>query len=344
MGHIAVVGVGYWGPNLARNFMSLGAFDGVVACDTDAERLSVVAKQLPGIHTCDDFAALLKRPEIEAVVVATPVRTHYRLAKDALLAGKHVLVEKPMTKTSQGARELIEIAAECGLTLMVDHTFLFTGAVEKIIEVTSGPDFGDFYYIDSVRINLGLFQHDADVVWDLAPHDLSIVNRVLKAKPKVVRAVGYSHTESGVADMAYIHIKYGDRLNATFHVNWLSPTKVRRMIVAGSKKMILWDDLEAAEKIRVYDKGIETQTIGIEDQRRFQVGYRIGDVWMPRIDQTEALQKVARHFVDCCRNGTKPICSDEDGLDVVLALEASDLSLTHDGRPAVITDKGPALI
>jgi len=344
MGCVAVVGVGYWGPNLARNFMSLGAFEHVIACDMDAKRLSVVCRQLPGLQASTSLTDTLARPEVEAVIVATPVRTHHMLAKAALSAGKHVLIEKPMTYTSAEARELVELAAQRSLTLMVDHTFIYTGAVEKIIEVTSRPDFGDFFYVDSVRVNLGLFQHDVDVIWDLAPHDLSIVNRVLNRRPRVVRAVGQSHTDSGKADVAYLHVDYGDRINATFHVNWLSPTKVRRMIIAGSKQMVLWDDLEAAEKIRVYDKGIETKPIGPEDQRRLQVGYRTGDVWMPRIDPTEALQKVACHFADCCRNGKRPITSGEDGLDVVLTLEASDMSLAHGGRPVAIHDGALSLL
>ena len=338
MGCVAVIGVGYWGPNLARNFMSFGAFDRVIACDMDAKRLSTVCRQLPGLQASTSLADTLARPDVEAVVVATPVRTHYTLAKTSLLAGKHVLIEKPMTCTAAEARELVELAAQRSLTLMVDHTFLYTGAVEKIVEITSGDDFGAFYYLDSVRVNLGLFQHDVNVIWDLAPHDLSVAGQVLKRKPKVVRAIGQSHTESAAVDVAYLHVDYGDNVTATFHVNWLSPTKIRRMVIAGSRRMVVWDDLEASEKVRVYDRGIEAKSMGPEAQHRLQVDYRTGDVWMPRVEPAEALQKMARHFVDCYRNGKRPLTAGEDGLEVVLALEASDLSLHNDGRPVAIED------
>ena len=336
MASMAVIGIGYWGPNLVRNFASLGAFDQVIACDRDPKRLEAVRRQLPGTELCADAAEVFRRPDVQAVAIATPVRTHHALAKAALEAGKHVLLEKPMTEDSRQGQELIDLAARRGLTLMVDHTFLFTGAVEKIREIVARGDLGDKYYVDSARVNLGLFQSDVDVIWDLAPHDLSIVGHVFGVKPRVVRAIGRSHAGGTMVDVAYLHVDYGDGFSAAFHVNWLSPTKIRRMIFAGSKKMIVWDDLEATEKVRVYDKGVELQLVGEEDKRRIRFDYRTGDAWLPRLDTTEALRKMAGHFVDSFRNGKKPICGGEEGLDVVRILEASRASLQQDGQAVVI--------
>lgn len=343
MNKIGVIGVGYWGPNLVRNFMSLGAFDEVIACDPDAERLRAVCQRFPGLRACGDAAELLAEPDVEAVAIATPVRYHHELAKRALQAGKHVLIEKPMTQTAQQARELISLAAQRGRTLMVDHTFLFTGAVEKIHEIVSAGELGECYYVDSVRVNLGLFQSDVDVIWDLAPHDLSIVGHVSGAKPKRVQAIGRKHAGPHMVDVAYLHVDYDSGFTASFHVNWLSPTKIRRMLFAGSKRMIVWDDLEAAEKVRVYDKGVELQEAGQDEQYRLRVGYRMGDAWLPQIDVTEALRKMAAHFVDCYRGGKRPICAGEDGLDVVNVLEASRLSLDNSGRAVVIEGERIAL-
>jgi predicted dehydrogenase len=283
-------------------------------------------------------------PDVEAVAIATPVRFHYEVAKAALQAGKHVLIEKPMTENSRQARELIDLAADGKLTLMVDHTFLFTGAVEKIREIVCRGDLGESYYVDSVRVNLGLFQSDVDVIWDLAPHDLSIVGHVFNIKPKVVRAIGRNHAGHSMVDVAYLHVDYEGRVSAAFHVNWLSPTKIRRMIFAGSKRMIVWDDLEATEKIRVYDKGVELQQVGEEDKRRIRVDYRTGDAWLPRLDTTEALRKMAGHFVDCYRNGKRPICSGEDGLEVVKVLEASRMSLQNGCRAVSLDGEDPSLM
>jgi len=343
MAGVAVIGMGYWGPNLVRNFLAVGAFDDVIAVDTDPRRLAAVSRQFPAVHTCGDVDSLWDRADLEAVAIATPVRFHYPLAKAALQAGRHVLVEKPMVMKTEQAWELIELAEARNLTLMVDHTFLFTGAVGKIHDIVSAGDLGRVYYVDSVRVNLGVFQNDVDVIWDLAPHDLSIVGYVFRAKPTRVRAVGSSHTGQEMVDVAYLHVDYDRGFSAAFHVNWLSPTKVRRMILAGSKRMILWDDLEASEKIRVYDKGIELREAGAEDRRRLRVGYRTGDAWLPRVDTTEALQKMAEHFVDCYRNGKKPICSGQDGLDVVSVLEASQLSLRSGGRAVAIEGRKLAM-
>jgi predicted dehydrogenase len=336
MSSVGVIGAGYWGPNLIRNFFTSGHFNEVIACDRDPKRIDAICKLIPGIKGCTDVEELLNNPKVEAVAIATPVRWHYELAKAALNKGKHVLIEKPLTQSSTEAKELIDLAASKKLTLMVDHTFLFNGAVEKIRDIIASGELGECYYVDSVRVNLGLFQHDVDVIWDLAPHDLSIVSHCLKATPTVIRAIGRPHAGHPMVDVAYLNIEYKEGFSANFHVNWLSPTKIRKMIVAGSKKMIVWDDMEPADKIRVFDKGVEIKTA--DDVRNVLVQYRTGDVSLPRLDGTEALKKMTGHFVDCYRNGKTPICSGQDGLDVVKVLEASQISLKSGGRAVSIAD------
>jgi len=341
---VAVIGAGYWGPNLIRNFRSHDAISGIVACDTDTGRLARVAKQFPGLECLSNYEDTLKLADVDAVAIATPVRFHYPMAKAALQAGKHVLLEKPMVNHIAQARELIELAEAKKLVLMVDHTFIYTGAVEKIAQICQSRDFGDFYYVDSVRINLGLFQHDVNVMWDLATHDLSIVNHLLQRKPKVVRAIGQSHVEADLVDVAYINVEYGYHIMANFHVNWLSPTKVRHMIFAGSNRMIVWNDLDPAEKIRVYDKGVNIKRTDREGQYATQVGYRTGDAWLPKCDGTEALQKMTGHFLECIQQSKKPLTGGPEGLEVVMALEASELSLAHGGRPVGIEGEKIALV
>lgn len=336
MSSVGVIGAGYWGPNLIRNFVISGEFDRVIACDRDPKRVQAVCKLIPCVEACGEVSELLANPDVEAVAIATPVRYHYELAKAALLQRKHVLVEKPMTQNSAEAQELIELAEARKLTLMVDHTFLFTGAVEKISEIVRSGELGQCYYVDSVRVNLGLFQHDVDVIWDLAPHDLSIVSHAFGAKPKIVRAIGGSHTEQGLVDVAYLNVEYCEGFSANFHLNWLSPTKIRRMMVAGSKRMIVWDDMEPTEKLRVYDKGVELRRLSEEDQRSIRVEYRLGDVWLPKIDSTEALRKMTAHFIECCRRRTRPLCDGQSGLEVVRVLEASQLSLANRGSAVSI--------
>jgi predicted dehydrogenase len=340
---VAVIGAGYWGPNLIRNFRSHGVV-GVVACDVNPTRLAQVAKQSPGLECVSNYEEMLKLADVDAVAIATPVRFHYPMAKAALQAGKHVLLEKPMAISSAQARELIELAETKKLVLMVDHTFIYTGAVEKITQICRSSNFGDFYYIDSVRINLGLFQHDVNVIWDLATHDLSIVNHVLQRKPKVVRAIGQSHVESGLVDVAYVNVEYGYHITANFHINWLSPTKIRQMIFAGSNRMIVWNDLDPAEKIRVYDKGVNIKRTDVEERYAIQVGYRTGDAWLPNYDNTEALEKMTAHFLECIEQSKKPLTGGPEGLDVVMALEASELSLANGGRPVGIDGERIALV
>jgi len=338
MSGVGVIGAGYWGPNLVRNFVSGGAFDLVFACDKDAKRLNSICKQIPSVRGCPDVEELLANPELEAIAIATPVRSHFELAKTALERGKHVLIEKPMTYNSREAEELIALAASKGRTLMVDHTFLFTGAVEKMREIVKSGDLGRCYYIDSVRVNLGLFQDDVDVIWDLAPHDLSIIAYALDAHPKLVRAIGHSHAGQGMVDVAYLSVEYHEGFSAMFHASWLSPTKVRRMVVAGSKRMIVWDDMEAVEKLRVYDKGVELRQLSAEDPSKVQVEYRTGDVFVPKLEATEALRKMTTHFADCCRGKATPICGGQEGLDVVRVLEASQMSLENGSRAVAIED------
>ena len=323
MSGVGVIGAGYWGPNLIRNFVAGGAYDEVFACDKDAKRLDSICKQIPSVRGYADVEELLANPAVEAIAIATPVRTHFALAKAGLARGKHVLIEKPMTFNS---REV------------VDHTFLFTGAVEKMREIVKSGELGPCYYIDSVRVNLGLFQNDVDVIWDLTPHDLSIIAYALDAHPKLIRAIGHSCAGQGMVDVAYLSVEYHEGFSAMFHASWLSPTKVRRMVVAGSKRMIVWDDMEAVDKLRVYDKGVELKRLSAEDPSKIQVEYRTGDVSVPKLEATEALRKMTAHFADCCRGKATPICGGEKGLDVVRVLEASTISLKNGSRAVAIED------
>jgi len=284
---------------------------------------------LPGIRVTGDVADILRSPEIDAVAVVTPVWTHFEFAKAALEHGKHVFVEKPFTASSSEALELIELAAAKNLKIMVDHTFLFTGAVRKIRQLIDEGVLGKLFYYDSSRVNLGLFQHDVNVVWDLAPHDLAIMDHLLEAKPESVSATGQCHL-NGLEDLAYITV-YFPKMLAHINVNWLSPVKVRTTLIGGEKKMVLWNDLEADEKVKVYDKGVEITTgQGVYD---LLVSYRSGDMWSPKVEQTEALKVEAKYFVDCIEKNQTPINDGQAGLRVVRMLEAAGQSLKQHGRP-----------
>jgi len=264
------------------------------------------------------------------VAIATPVFTHYELAKKALLKGKHVFVEKPFTHTTEQAEELIELAEKKRLKIMVGHTFLFTGAVRKMKELIDGGDLGDLLYFDSTRVNLGLFQHDVNVLWDLAPHDLAIMDYLITEKPSAVVATGESHYNRGMEDLAYVTFYFPKNLIAHINVNWLSPVKVRTTLIGGKKKMLVWNDLDPDVKIRVYDKGVKvTNKEGVYD---LLVSYRSGDMWAPRLDQTEALKLLVDHFIDCVSNGTRPINDGSAGLRVVKMLQAADRSLKKKGE------------
>jgi predicted dehydrogenase len=323
-----VIGYGYWGPNIVRNLQGLDSTSVEAVCDKNEAALSRVRKSYPAVKTCTDSSEILSSPSIDVVAVITPVWTHYELAKKALENGKHVFVEKPFTSNAKQAEELIELAARKNLTIMVDHTFLFTGAVRKITELTTSGALGDLYYYDSLRVNLGLFQHDVSVIWDLAPHDLSIMDHVIKGDPEAVVATGEKHL-NGVEDVAFMTIYFPGSVIAHINVNWLSPVKIRTTLIGGQKKMLVWNDLVADEKIRVYDKGVKIDSDGIRDAL---VSYRSGDMWAPKVEQLEALRVEMDYFADCITNNNTPFNDGHAGLRVVRMLEAAEKSIQKRGE------------
>jgi predicted dehydrogenase len=340
---VAVVGAGYWGPNLIRNFAVCPSTKLVAICDQDAGRLQKFRGQYPEVHLLTALDELLGMADLDAVAIATPVHTHHPLARAALQAGKHVLIEKPLAASVSQAEELVRLARERGRVLMVDHTFLFSPAVQRIKSLIEAGTVGEVYFIDSVRINLGLFQHDVNVIWDLAPHDLSIVQYVLNAAPVSVAAIGACHVATRVRmeDLAYVNLDYGKGLLATFHVSWLSPVKVRQFIVGGSSKSIVYNDLESAEKLKVYDRGL---VLASEDQRhRAQINYRTGDIWSPHLEQVEPLQLMVQHFAQCVQSGVRPITDGEFGLQIVRVLEAAQASLRSGGARVRLAAEAPHL-
>ena len=292
----------------------------------------MVNRRYPGIETTTDFRDLLNNTNIDAIAVATPVSSHFNLALSALQAGKHVFVEKPLTSTAEESMRLIEEAQVRDRVLMVDHTFNYTGAVRKMRELVDNNDLGDLYYYDSVRVNLGLFQHDVNVIWDLAVHDLSIMDYILPLKPRAVSATGMSHVPGQPENIAYLTMFFDGALIAHLHVNWLAPVKVRRTLIGGSNKMIVYDDLEPSEKIKVYDKGI-TVDGNVEDKYQMLIGYRTGDMWSPQLAVTEALLTEVNHFVDCIEHKKTPISDGQAGLRVVQILEAATQSMAERGSP-----------
>lgn len=329
---IGIVGYGYWGPNLVRNFAQLPDTRVISVCDLHPERLAQVQIQYPSITTTSSYRALLDNPAIDAIAVATPVSSHYELALQALRAGKHVLVEKPLAATSEQAVRLIAEADQRRRVLMVDHTFIYTSAVRKMKALVDEGQLGTLFYYDSVRVNLGLFQHDVNVLWDLAVHDLSIMDYVLGVQPVAVAATGMAHIPGQPENMAYLTCFFESNLIAHFHVNWLAPVKIRRTLVGGSKKMIVYDDLEPSEKIKVYDKGITVQN-GDENVYELLVGYRSGDMWAPRLEPKEALHTEAQHFVRCMHGLEQPESDGAAGLRVVRVLEAASQSVARRGEP-----------
>lgn len=333
---IGVIGYGYWGPNLVRNFSEVPDAQVAAVSDLRPERLATLRARYPSIDGTTDHRDLLSDSSIDAIVIATPVGTHFELALEALRAGKHVLVEKPITTTEQEAIELIEEAERRGLTLMVDHTFVYTGAVRKMQELVASDQIGQPYYYDSVRVNLGIFQRDVSVIWDLAVHDLSILDYVLQAEPRAVSATGMSHVPGQPANIAYLTLFFDNALIAHIHINWLAPVKVRRTLLSGSRRMIVYDDLEPSEKIKVYDKGISVNGDG-ERVYQMLIGYRTGDMWAPKIDATEALYTEAQHFIHCIETGQRPITDGHAGLRVVRILEAATASMSRDGQPVELT-------
>ena len=326
---VGIVGYGYWGPNVARNFNDAGGCRVVRICDGSRDALGRVQKALPGVDTTTALSDLVEAPDIDAVAVVTPVSTHFDVAKKALENGKHVFVEKPFTATSAQAEELIELAERNNLKIMVDHTFLFTGAVRKIKQLVDEDVLGQIYYYDSTRVNLGLFQHDVNVIWDLAPHDISIMDYVLGEKPEAILATGKNHF-SEYEYVAYVTIYFSNNVIAHLNVNWLSPVKLRTTLLGGEKKMLVWNDLESDEKVKVYDKGVEIENRqGVYD---LLVSYRSGDMWSPKLEQTEALRLETKHFIDCIESGDKPLNDGWAGYRVVRMLEAAERSIKNRGE------------
>lgn len=328
---LGVIGYGYWGPNLVRNFMEAPGSTVVAVCDLRPERLSQLTIRYPSIKTCDSTSQLFEDPEIDAIVIATPVSTHHELSLAALQAGKHVLVEKPLAANSEQALQLIAEAAARKRVLMVDHTFVYTGAVRKIRELITNQELGEIYYYDAVRVNLGLFQHDVNVIWDLAIHDLSIMDYVLPSRAVAVSATGISNIPGQPENVAYITLFFAGPQIAHVHVNWLTPVKVRHTLIGGSERMILYDDLDPSEKVKVYDKGVRVSQ-SPEDVYEMLVSYRSGDMWAPRLDTTEALHTEALHFIDCIENNKQPETDGHAGLRLVRIVEAAERSLRARGE------------
>ncbi len=332
---IGVIGYGYWGPNIVRNFSAANGSSVTAVCDMNAQTLkNKVKKSYPHIKTTTEIEEIIKDTEVDAVAIATPVFTHFEIAKKALEAGKSIFVEKPFTYTVAEAEQLVNLAEKKKLKIMVDHTFLYTGAVRKIRQLIDDGTMGDLYYFDSMRVNLGLFQHDVNVVWDLAPHDISIMDYVIGKKPQAVVATGAGHFGRDLEDIAYLTFYYPSNIIAHINVNWLSPVKVRTTLIGGEKKMLVWNDLEPDEKIKVYDKGVQVKTK--EGKYNLLVNYRSGDMWAPKIEPTEALKLIAEKFVDYVENGGSVVNDGIAGLNNVKMLEASSKSLANKGAMTYI--------
>jgi predicted dehydrogenase len=330
--NVGVIGYGYWGPNLVRNFAEADGYKLIALCDAKPERLAIVGRRYPGIKAISNWKDLIKDSSIDLIAIATPVSTHFELGMAALDAGKHVLLEKPMAMNVDQCERLIERAGTLRRTLMVDHTFVYTGAVRKMQELVATGSLGDIYYYDSVRVNLGLFQHDVNVIWDLAVHDLAIMDFVLTSRPIAVSATGVSHVPGGPENIAYLTMFFDNTLIAHIHVNWLAPVKIRRTLLGGSAKMIVYDDLEPSEKIKLYDRGITLNSNG-ESVYQMLVGYRTGDMLAPRLDTTEALKAETAHLLESLEHSTAPMTDGHAGLEVVRILEAATRSMHEHGQP-----------
>jgi predicted dehydrogenase len=326
---VGVIGYGYWGPNIVRNFNNEDISQVVTVCDQRPEALRRVQQLYPQMGVTRDSEEVIKSPQIDVVAVVTPVWTHFELTMAALKSGKHVFVEKPFTFTAAQAEELVNLAEQKHLFIMVDHTFLFTGAVKKIRQLIDDGTLGNLYYYDSTRVNLGLFQHDVNVIWDLAPHDLSIIDYLIEEKPEGVVATAEKHL-NGLEDVAFLTFYFPNNIIAHVNVNWLSPVKVRTTLIGGEKKMLMWNDLEADEKIRIYDKGVEKST-NAEGIYEILVKYRTGDMWAPQIEHTEALKKELEYFADCINGNRIPINDGKAGWRVVQMLEAANQSVRSRG-------------
>jgi len=336
--NVGVIGCGYWGPNLIRNFVACPRTNVVWACDLNNERLAKILTPYPNIRRTIDVNDVLSDNSVHAVAIATPVNTHYPLAKASLESGKHVLVEKPLASSVAQGEKLIEIAKKNNLQLMCDHTYCYTGAVRKIKEIVDSGSLGDVLYYDSVRINLGLFQQDVNVIWDLAPHDLSILDFLIDHKPVLVSAHGVSHAGNHIENIAYISMTYQNSFISHFHVNWLSPVKIRTTIIGGSEKMLVWNDLDNAEKIKVYDSGIKVKKDEVDMREKLLISYRSGDVYAPRVDPTEALSLMVKEFADCVQNNCPSLTDGEAGLRVLRILAAAERSIKADGASVMISN------
>ena len=330
---VGVIGYGYWGTNIVRNFHQCQESCVEIVCDKNTKMLQRLSQSYPNIRTTTDYNDVINDAQIDAVAVVTPVWAHYELAKQALKSGKHVFVEKPFTCSVTQADELIDLAEAKGLQIMVDHTFLYTGAVKKIRDFIDNGTLGNLYYYDSTRVNLGLFQHDINVLWDLAPHDLSIMDHLIDAKVEAISATGQKHL-NGHEDVAFLTVYFSNKVIAHINVNWLSPVKIRTTLIGGENKMLVWNDLEVDEKIRVYDKGVRIQNSN--DVYNLLVSYRSGDMWAPQVDRGEALSEEVSHFVDCIRTGKKPKTDGHAGRRVIQMLEAANKSLLNRGEAVAL--------
>ncbi len=329
---VGVIGCGYWGPNLVRNFAALDGTEVVAVADQRTERLDFIRKNYPAIGTfAQNPDELLNDPSIDAIVISTPVSTHFQFGKKALEQGKHLFVEKPFTATVEEATELIDLAEQKNLRIMVDHTFIYTGAVRKIKEIIDRGMLGQLYYFDSVRVNLGLFQHDVNVIWDLAPHDVSIMDHLLSRPPRAIAATGVAHFNADIENIAYLSTYYDDNLLGHIHVNWLAPVKVRKTLISGATKMVVYDDMEPSEKVKIYDRGVDV----IEDREQIYdmlIQYRTGDMLAPKIDLTEALKLVAAEFRDSINENRTPLTDGQAGRRVVEILVAANKSMRRSGE------------
>lgn len=336
---VGIIGAGYWGPNLIRNFSTCARTEAVAVCDANPDRLQAIGRTFKDVKLVSSVDQLLELG-VKAVAIATPVSTHFPIAQRCLEAGLHVMVEKPLAGSVAEAQALVDLAAKRDRVLMVDHTYLFGNPVRMIRKIVHSGELGELYYVDSVRINLGLFQRDINVIWDLAPHDLSIVDYVLNSEARSISAWGCGHANADIEDTAYVNVDYGDQLLANFHVNWLSPMKVRQMIFAGSKKSVVFNELNPTEPIKVYSSGIDLTAASAEEQRRVMVGYRSGDIWSPHVEPGEALQGVVSHFAECIQEGKTPISDGRMGLRIVRQLEAATRSVKAQGGRIVLPTNG----
>ncbi len=338
---VGVIGVGYWGPNLIRNFHQLRDTECRWAADLDDERLAHVKSIYPTLRTTRDAADLIDDPELDAVVIATPVDAHCELACRALEAGKHVFVEKPMARTAAECQRMLEVADRRGKILMVGHTFLYNSVVRRIRQLIEEGELGEIFYVHMTRVNLGLFREDVNVVWDLAPHDVAILGYILGSGPIRVNATGNDYVQPGIEDVAFIDLEFPHKVRANLHVSWLDPNKIRRVTVVGSKKMLVYDDTSNTEKLRVYDKGVEVLP-HYDSYGEFQLSYRYGDIAIPRIEETEPLKTEAQHFIDCILNGTTPLSDGLNGLEVVEVLEGACQSIAQGGQMVELNGVGSA--